>query len=101
MGKAAKARALRRGQEPDRHRPDVTGPRAPGTLDRATRRATIPRAADFWHERPGRRVACDLHVAPDGICGHCGGQTPIKGIGRDEYDAIRREELTTTPAGAR
>jgi pyruvate formate lyase activating enzyme len=60
MGKAAKSRALRRRQDPDRHLPDVTGPIAPGTLDRPTLRAAIPRVADFWHELPSRRVACDL-----------------------------------------
>ncbi len=39
-------------------------------------------------------VDFDLHVGPDGICGHCGGQTPIVGIARAEYDAFQREELT-------
>lgn len=36
-----------------------------------------------------------LHVGPDGICGHCGGPTPIVGLARDEYDALRREAAAT------
>ncbi len=45
-------------------------------------------------------VDFDLHVGPDGVCGHCGGQTPIVGISRAEYEEIQREHAAETTAAA-
>ncbi len=45
-------------------------------------------------------VNFDLHVGPDGVCGHCGGQTPIVGISRAEYEEIQREHAAETAAAA-
>jgi len=57
MGKQAKRNAAQRATDP--HEPRG-GDLLPGTFDRATGRAHIPRRANYWRALPGRRVACDL-----------------------------------------
>lgn len=76
MGKAARLNRVRREAEGRDAHPPMPGDLLPGTLDRRTGRAAIPRRANFWRALSGRRVGCDLCyracVLKPGEIGWCG-----------------------------
>jgi len=90
MGKAAKLNRAQRATDP--HAPR-DGDLVPGTLDRRTMTASVPRRANLWQEQGGRRVGCDCWSHTQDVtaerCDHCGAAVPLVTLPREEMAAFR------------